>query len=171
MATSRKPNQEPRPRGWILIAFGLLTAALWVVSGWYSPGIQLGRVHVGVHRGLLVASSSYSVVAAGPRDVPATEFVWAKGADDAVGFQLSFNELPPELASAARMYQVVPAAIPLWPIWLLSLTGGAILNRWDRRAHLLKSGRCRSCGYPLAGLPPGVPCPECGKAAMPKTAS
>ena len=41
-----------------------------------------------------------------------------------------------------------------WGFWQLPLN----LRRSRRRAR----GQCVRCGYALAGLPPGSPCPECG---------
>lgn len=58
------------------------------------------------------------------------------------------------------------------PIWFL----GAVLAlptaaHWAARfraRHTARTGRCPMCNYSLTGLPPGSPCPECGKRAESK---
>lgn len=51
--------------------------------------------------------------------------------------------------------------VPTWPLILGSLALGAAAWRLERRAMPREAGHC-SCGYDLAGLRPGQPCPECG---------
>jgi hypothetical protein len=55
------------------------------------------------------------------------------------------------------------AAVPLWPLFLLSILCSAWLWRLDRKP---KPGHCPRCGYDLAGIPSGA-CPECGSASTP----
>jgi hypothetical protein len=64
-------------------------------------------------------------------------------------------------------------AVPLAPIplgflvdtlafstaWWLMLAGPRDVRRWWRR----RQARCERCGYSLAGLAAGMPCPECGE--------
>lgn len=52
-------------------------------------------------------------------------------------------------------------------IWAPFLAVGWVaVRRWRRRRALLKLGCCPSCGYKLAGLAAGSPCPECGKSCQ-----
>jgi hypothetical protein len=47
------------------------------------------------------------------------------------------------------------------PLWIpLALTSPLATFLWIRRHP---KGHCRRCGYPLRGLAPQSPCPECGK--------
>lgn len=61
----------------------------------------------------------------------------------------------------------------LFWLLLLSLIGNTIWiaarspYRWFVRRRRLRAGRCTACGYSLAGLPPGAPCPECGQSIQP----
>ena len=59
-----------------------------------------------------------------------------------------------------------PTRVPLpnfsIPFWLLigAFSGLALLLRRQPRRE---RGLCPKCDYDLAGLPPGTPCPECGR--------
>lgn len=50
--------------------------------------------------------------------------------------------------------------VPLWPLPLIG--AGLASVCWFQRRRLTRIGCCERCGYPLAGLPSGAACPECG---------
>lgn len=50
--------------------------------------------------------------------------------------------------------------VPLWPIPAAAGVMTAAVWRSNRR-HARST--CPACNYPRAGLPPGAPCPECGR--------
>ena len=56
--------------------------------------------------------------------------------------------------------------VPLYiPFTLLALPTALLFHRDRRSVRWAIAGRCRRCGYNLAGLPPTTPCPECGRRA------
>lgn len=61
--------------------------------------------------------------------------------------------------NGARGTSLQSVAAPLWPIGLALLGWGEFSRRRSRR---LMAGEC-VCGYNLAGLAAGTPCPECGR--------
>jgi hypothetical protein len=58
------------------------------------------------------------------------------------------------------------ASIPIWFLFLLSMTGPTIHGRVFIRARRQKRGRCAACGYDLRATPER--CPECGRVASAK---
>lgn len=149
----------------MLIGVGVLLAAVWLWSCWHAPGARLGSVHVGVYRGLLAVNLEDSVRRPlNGQNVPLTEEIWAKGTDDAPGLEL--GDRPPRgFAYFASVHGAPVACMPLWPIWLVCLIAGTLLNRWDVRAlRRADRSRCVACGYCLVGLGADARCPECGKA-------
>ncbi len=59
----------------------------------------------------------------------------------------------------------IPGRAAIWaPLWPFTLAGGTVaLLCWRRRRQVTRIGCCNTCGYALAGLPAGAPCPECGR--------
>lgn len=55
-------------------------------------------------------------------------------------------------------------ALTLWtPAFLFLSSGGLLLWSAAKARRRASTGMCVKCGYALAGLPPGAPCPECGR--------
>ena len=71
---------------------------------------------------------------------------------------MAYFERSPAQGLHSRCFLVV-----LWPFALASLLGGGWLVWSGRRAgRRAMAGLCLKCGYDLAGLAVGAPCPECG---------
>ncbi|CAG1003492.1 hypothetical protein PHYC_03070 [Phycisphaerales bacterium] len=64
-----------------------------------------------------------------------------------------------DIGGAGSTYR---AHIPLWCPTLLFATPAVLLWRSYLRARRV-TNPCPKCNYPLTGLAPGSPCPECGK--------
>jgi hypothetical protein len=72
------------------------------------------------------------------------------------------NERYPGVVMANQFYEAHQWSFPVWPIvFLLLYPAAALTLRIWRRRVAIRSGRCRDCGYNLAGNTSGV-CPECG---------
>ena len=54
------------------------------------------------------------------------------------------------------------ANLPAAFVAVVCVTGVAFLHRRDRGWRRLTSNTCPKCTYPLTGLKPDAPCPECG---------
>jgi len=60
----------------------------------------------------------------------------------------------------------VPGWVPVLIVTCIAGSGWYYAAAARRRAGV---GLCAKCGYSLAGLPPGGPCPECGVTPPPRT--
>ncbi|MBY0308152.1 MAG: hypothetical protein K2Q09_05375 [Phycisphaerales bacterium] len=93
----------------------------------------------------------------------------AHAAVPALGIPLWYTHdaSPASVAHVRRLLPVVPRPLGVLvdaAAWAVPYTGLAFAwQRWRPR----RAGRCTGCGYPLAGLTPRSPCPECGRARMP----
>lgn len=120
---------------------------------------------------------------------PRTQFVYVDSGQLALGFSRgsvrAYEGTPPpdtgwELRRSGRFpresswlptyrvglpyywYLVNVLTIPLWIPFIASASLAVWLWRRDGCARRAE-GRCRACGYDLAGLVSGAVCPECGK--------
>ncbi len=62
----------------------------------------------------------------------------------------------------AKLSGVYIYRIPLWLPILASLSTALLAARAERNAIRRLSTHCPECNYPLSGLAPNTPCPECG---------
>jgi hypothetical protein len=88
------------------------------------------------------------------------------------GFRLDFvNEAdrPGDISNCHRWQFVFPAFFPV--PFLLLFPSLYASRRWLRPWRRRRQNRCVACGYPLHGLPPDHPCPECGRTRMPASAT
>lgn len=138
-----------RAAKWAGVVVCVLMAAAWVVSVWWTfgrVGVRAGNHYraVGVDGGCIVIGYNDMQNVSRwffepPRD---RGMVWWPASTSSVDFWFYW--------------------VPLWiPFALVALPTAWLCWRDRRRA---RPGHC-PCGYSLAGLAPGAPCPECGKAS------
>ena len=155
-------SMRPHPRIRKAIKWGgagavLLLLVIWVGSGWgyvfasHSSAPSPGGAFFAIEHGQLVCSASHERVfhSASP-----WIFNIGKHPFGQKGYEWSFA------LSRNGWF------IPLWCPFLLLLVPTTIVWRLDLLAsRRARAGRCPTCNYDRAGLPPGSPCPECGKPA------
>lgn len=137
---------------WLAPIAGALTLVVWVASGrvclgWY--GLPPGRsTHLYVDQGRLSVARGVALpqVFFEGFTHPRWKFEW--------GFD---RHQSPTYAGVG---------VPLWvfPIGFVAL---GVWAWWPRH---FGPGRCERCGYDLAGLGPGMRCPECGTSPVPHVA-
>jgi len=143
----KRIGRKRRAAGWTLLTLGVIVAGVWAASGWLRVEVDRRTFHVVVDSGLLTIQSGPPAGRERPFLSPSQLSEWSWRIRDLI------NEQRPEVRLA------------LWPIPLLLWTPAALLLRSgtlaQRRAN---TNACAKCGYSLAGLADGAPCPECGRA-------
>lgn len=154
---------------------GVLVAGAWVASGWWvigltyhRPGSAGGSLGGSTHNVLYVytldgvvifGTQSSSPNPSGFSITPRLEkagwslwhWSWGGGGGPGGGSPRSFD-----------------CTAPLWPVPVVLWGAGALLLRSGRLARRRAlTGMCAACGYSLAGLAAGAPCPECGRGGGP----
>ncbi len=137
--------------GWFLLVLGVLITGVWGASRWWWVGYWGSEWGIGVGSGMI--DGVY------PGTLGSSNVGW------------SVWTPPPEMqywrwsASDNLRHPDRFMHMCLWPFALASLLGGGWLVWSGRRARKrAMTGVCGKCGYDLAGLAAGSPCPECGDA-------
>ena len=169
----KRAGRKRRLTGWTLIALGLLVAGVWGASGWWT--IRFGADYwvldlVKRHARLNRSSIVHANVQRG------WQFNWI-GDDTRRGWwwwwygwrpngQDYYGVIMREKDWNAPWGVEKNSAVMLWPIpFLVWAAGVPVLRSGIVARRRAVTGSCGKCGYSLAGLGEGAPCPECGKAS------
>lgn len=168
MATGAAPRLKRRSRrsprrliGWPLVVCGLLLVALsvamiWYRALWYS-GTGSTCVTVGLQTGQL------TVIIQQPGERGTGGFVTKQSQRWRV-WEWVYDDSSAGHGWGGRGFVCV---VTLWPFAGAALAGGGLLLWSDRQMRLkLAGGHCEACGYSVAGLAAGAPCPECGSVSV-----
>jgi hypothetical protein len=159
----KKAGRKRTTLGWALLTLGVLVAGVWVGSGWWwfqCPLWDGQRLCCEYGSAGIVRFDGWekpSLLVAVP-DPPTFRWnAWLKTRSKSQDVNLWLARY--KLDNGDDWHYGV---IVLWPIPLLLWTSAALLLRSGmvaRRSAII--GKCKSCGYDLAGLAAGAPCPEC----------
>ncbi|MBM4109223.1 MAG: hypothetical protein FJ255_10515 [Phycisphaerae bacterium] len=162
-----------RARAIVFIAAG----SLWALSGWWgagygftlpatTPGENPGSLHAWVCRGRLEA---FFVPYGACGDLPPTGWILTDTADvldyaGELGACLVDEPVQVRIPVSARWRLGFAAGIrgaeTVVPLWIPVAAASAWCVAPTPRRR--RPGACPACGYSLAGLRAGAPCPECG---------
>ena len=168
---SSRIGRKRRTLGWTILIFGVIVAGVWVAGRWWSAEWRLGKNCIFTRWGVVGCESSTSRLARYGTELRANPepgwWMWCGWGDleDEVRrtYSRGFYWKQEIYVFSSRLTTF--ASIVLWPIPLLLLPPAALLLRSGivarRRAM---TGKCKVCGYDLAGLGECAKCPECGKA-------
>jgi hypothetical protein len=166
--STKEIGRKRRTLGWTLLALGVIAAGALVTSRWRTVMFDAASWRVGCDRGLVFVHNFDKPVATGR--VGAGFMVSPAPAEDP-GIRLSIHTGGPpphwNVGVASRvdapLLGSVVTVVLLWPLPLFFLPAGALLLRSGivvRKRAI--TGKCRKCGYDLAGLAAERLCPECG---------
>ncbi len=80
---------------------------------------------------------------------------------------LTANRTEPMVSFTPLVLTTAETAFVAGPLWVLGVPAALLLVADAWLIVLARRGLCASCGYSLAGLPEGGPCPECGRVPRP----
>lgn len=153
-------TRRARIRGaakWAALVVCVVIAAVWLSSRWW--GVQRtaetnGRwLHLALGRGVF----SYNDVSLGRSLTCDAEWSFHNPAAEWGFHTPTARSWRPSLMVGPRQTLLW---LPLWiPVVILVLSTAWL---WWRDRRRVRAGHCAACGYDLAGLAPGVGCPECG---------
>jgi hypothetical protein len=162
-APEKQPSRawEPALR-WGLTALALLLVAVIALSfavcvrtrqrALLQPDGTLVWHQDALYRASSVAVDTLSFAPPAPAPLPVVEWL---------GFGKPLTTSRP--ATQTCVVSETGSPLIFWPPFVTVLAACACWIGWWRRRRI---GLCRSCGYDLRGLTPGVLCPECGKAPV-----
>jgi hypothetical protein len=166
-----------------VVIAGIWAASAWWAATWYSGSPPL--VLIAIHRGLITVQRYERI----PEGFAALRTFNPHGPIVRLRYSLRYGELASIQSPGFRQMRWLPryteevarfvradgnvtrfgrdsvTSIPLWiPLVLVSIPMGLAWRGWLRTRRRQRTGKCRGCGYDLAGLSGGQPCPECGDA-------
>jgi hypothetical protein len=144
------PYTQARLLSKTLLAVGLLTAILFILSTRFMLGVLIGSHHaIASSAGLISwqwSISDWSQEIAGMSHIGP---FFVDRNDGPVEWWITIRDVPARGDISFPL--IYPALATLIPGIILALR------------HRFPPGCCKRCGYDLAGLEPGAPCPECGR--------
>ena len=172
-ARKKRPGRKRRVAGWLLLVIGVLITGVWGVSGWWRCQASRGPLTVTLSAGTVETTYALDSFAG-------TDLEFRGALQDAYVVHARAWNPPEEFYSYSMNWDLGVACagdfirtnrIPykrcwflvLWPFPLPLWTVGGLLLWWARWSRIrAMRGLCLKCGYDLAGLDAGAPCPECG---------
>jgi hypothetical protein len=165
--SKRHPGRKRRIAGWLLLSLAVVVTGVWAVSGWRWLALGGAKWRVICAWGNVTWITSPEPLYLNTSRVGWSEqemrFHTAWRVSHMWVFGLACVDLGLiglwDYRGSTRAVEVT-----LWPLpLLLTVLGVPVLRSGVRARRRALAGSCPSCGYDQRGIPPGSPCPECGK--------